>query len=418
MMVFSGIWNDMNEIATWGQKMPSNIIFDFEGRKGTMLEAHNVYGSLMARTSYEGAKAATNERPFVLTRAGYAGLQRYSAIWTGDNRSEDDHMMAGVRLLNSLGLSGVPFAGMDIGGFTGNPSPALYARWMQLGAFIPYFRNHTAINTKSSEPWAYGEEVTEISRNYISLRYKLMPYLYSSFYEATQNGMPVMRSLAIENTFDENIYNTTYQNQFYFGPSLMIIPVESGKDFTKIYFQKGTWYNLYTDNKDEGGREKLVELSRQQLPVYVKESSIIPMQTLVQSTSIAPADTLQLHIYKGAVPNTYTYYEDDGKSFEYEKGAFYKRNIRYNPMQNKVVFEKAEGQSTSKFNSIELILHGFENLKNIKVNDVAMPLQQRVTSLLSSISQFDPQGSAKDAGGTKTLTTVFKNSSNTITVEF
>ena len=327
-------------------------------------------------------------------------------------------MMLGVRLLNSLGLSGVAFTGMDIGGFTGNPSIGLYARWMQLGAFIPYFRNHTGVNTKSSEPWAFGEEVTEISRNYISLRYKLLPYLYSSFYEATQNGMPVVRSLAIENTFDANVYNTAFQNQFYFGPSMMVIPVESGKDFTKIYFPKGSWYNLYTDNKDEGGKEKLLELTMQQLPVYVKESSIIPMQTLVQSTSIAPSDTLLLHLYKGAVPNTYTYYEDDGKSFDYEKGAFYKRNIFYNPVENKLIFEKAEGQSASKFNSIALVLHGFDNLQNIKVNDATMALQQTVTSMLSAISKFDPQGAAKDAGGSKTLTTVFKNSSNIITIAF
>ncbi|MEO7264178.1 MAG: TIM-barrel domain-containing protein, partial [Ferruginibacter sp.] len=340
----TGIWNDMNEPATWGQKIPSNVLFDFEGRKGTILEAHNVYGSLMARTSYEGAKAANpNERPFVLTRAGYAGMQRYTAIWTGDNRSEDNHMIAGVRLLTSLGLSGVPFTGMDIGGFTGNPSTGLYARWIQLGAFFPYFRNHTAINTKSSEPWAFGEEVTEIARNYISLRYKLMPYLYSSFYEATQNGMPVVRSLAIDNTFDKNIYNNQYQNQFLFGPSIMIVPVESGKDFIKTYFPAGNWYNLYTDEKENGSQEKILSLSMQQLPAYVKESSIIPMQSLVQSTSDKPTDTLLLHIYKGNVPNSYTFYEDDGKTFDYEKGAYYKRIISYDPANKLISFSVAEG---------------------------------------------------------------------------
>jgi alpha-glucosidase len=413
----SGIWNDMNEIATWGQKIPNNVVFDFEGRKGTILEAHNVYGSLMARTSYEGAKAATNERPFVLTRAGYAGLQRYTAIWTGDNRSEDDHMLAGVRLLNSLGLSGVPFTGMDIGGFTGNPSQALYARWIQLGAFFPYFRNHTAINTKSSEPWTFGEEVTEISRNYISLRYKLMPYLYSTFYEATQTGLPVVRSLAIDNTFDSSIYKTDFQNQFLFGPSMLVIPVESGKDFTKIYLPKGNWYDLYTDKKENGGKEEIIELKAQILPVYVKESTIIPMQTLVQSTAIAPSDTLLLHIYKGALPNTYTYYEDDGKSFEYEKGSYYKRNITYDPAANKIIFQKADGKMDSKFTNIALILHGFDGQQKISVNGNSVQLQSNMTSLLSPISKFDPQGAGKAADGSKTLTTVFKNSNGNITVD-
>jgi alpha-glucosidase len=116
-------------------------------------------------------------------------------MWTGDNRAENDHMLLGVRLMNSLGLSGVPFTGMDVGGFTGGASPSLYARWMQIGAFNPYFRNHSGINSKASEPWAYGEEVLEITRNYINLRYRLLPYLYSTFYEATQSGSPIMRSL-------------------------------------------------------------------------------------------------------------------------------------------------------------------------------------------------------------------------------
>ena len=413
-----GIWNDMNEIATWGQKFPNNVLFEMEGRKGTILEAHNVYGSLMAKTSYEGAKAATGERPFVLTRAGYAGMQRFTAIWTGDNRAEDEHMLAGVRLLNSLGLSGVPFTGMDIGGFTGNPTVGLYSRWIQLGAFTPYFRNHTGVNTKSAEPWTFGEEVTEIARNYISLRYKMMPYLYSTFYEATQTGMPVVRSLAIENTFDSTIYEPDFQNQFLLGQSLLVIPVVSGKDLAKIYLPKGNWYNLYSDEKETGGKEKLIELTMQILPAYVKESSIIPMQSLVQSTAFAPADTLVLHIYKGSANNSYVYYEDDGRSFENEKGMFYKRTISYNALENTLRIEKAEGQAVSKFNHIALVLHGFDNLQNIKVDGTNTNLQKTTTFLLSPITKFDPQGAAKAADGSNTLTTVIKNNKENINIVF
>ncbi len=413
----SGIWNDMNEIASWGQKMPSNVIFDFEGKKASHLEAHNVYGSLMARTSYEGFRAHSTERPFVLSRAGYAGLQRFSAIWTGDNRSEDNHMMAGVRLINSLGLSGVSFTGMDIGGFTGNPSIGLYARWIQLGAFIPYFRNHTGVNTKSSEPWAYGEEVTEIARNYISLRYKLMPYLYSSFYESTQNGLPVNRSLAIDNTFDNNIYNGAFQNQFLFGQSIMVAPVESGKDFMKVYFPKSNWYNLYNDELNEGGKDKTIELSFSKLPVYVKESSIIPMQSLVQSTSIAPTDTLLVHIYKGNTANSFTYYEDDGKTFYYEKGMFYKRNILYNPLSNQIIFEKVDGQLVSKFKNIAIVLHGFSNISSVQFNGTNTSLQQTYTTLLNPISQFDPQGNSTQEDGSKTQIGVIKNISEKILIQ-
>ena len=414
----NGIWNDMNEIATWGQKMPSSVVFDFEGRKVSHLEAHNVYGALMARTSYEGAKAATNERPFILSRSGYAGMQRYSAIWTGDNRSEDEHMLLGIRLMSSLGLSGVPFTGMDIGGFIGSPTAALYARWIEAGAFFPYFRNHSAVNTKSAEPWTFGEDVTEISRNYISLRYKLMPYLYAAFYEATQNGLPIVRSLAIENTFDKNIYDPAFQNQFTFGRSILVIPVESNKNFVKIYFPKGKWYDLYNDMTEDGGKEKIIELSLQKLPVYVKESSIIPMQTLVQSTSIMPADTLMIHIYKGTEPNSFVYYEDDGRSFDYEKGYFYKRNIIYNGSANNLVFEKAEGLSASKFNHIALILHGFENLQSIKVNAAVVLLQHTSSSMLSCLPKSDPLSPTYEPESSNTLTVVIKNSKENITIAF
>ncbi len=191
----SGIWNDMNEFATWGQKVPDNVMFDFDGRKATTSEAHNIYALEMSRAGYDGARMASNERPFILTRAGFAGLQRYAAIWTGDNVASDDHMLLGVRLLSGLGLSGVPFTGVDVAGFIGTTTTPLYTRWMQLGAFFPYYRNHKELNTRSSEPWTYGEETLDNIKPSINLRYKLLPYLYSTFYEATQDGLPVVRSL-------------------------------------------------------------------------------------------------------------------------------------------------------------------------------------------------------------------------------
>jgi alpha-glucosidase len=414
----SGIWNDMNEIATWGQKMPSNIIFDYDGRKASHLEARNVYGMQMARSSYEGAKEANpNERPFVLSRAGYAGLQRYSAIWTGDNFSSDEHMLLGVRMLNSLGVSGVPFTGVDIGGFIGTASPELMTRWMQLGAFFPYYRNHKAFDSKASEPWTFGEDALDNLRPYVNLRYKLLPYIYSVFYEATQNGLPVVRTLAIDNTFDEKIYEPAFQNQFCLGNSLMIVPVESAKNFAKIYFPKNTWYDLYNDSIETGGKEKNVELSMQKLPVYVKESSIIPTQTLVQSTMIMPSDTLVLHIYKGAIANTFVYYEDDGKSFDYEKGDFYKRNITYDPSQNSIQFDKTEGKFQSKFKSILLLLHGFDGVNSIKINDRSINLQTATISFLSTSSLPDFTGTSKTES-CKILTTVFKNDNDKIIIKY
>jgi alpha-glucosidase len=374
-----------------------------------------VYGLEMTRASYEGARSLTGKRPFILTRAGYAGLQRYTAIWTGDNRAEEDHMLAGVRLLNSLGLSGVAFTGMDIGGFTGNPTVGLYARWMQLGAFIPYFRNHTGVNTKSSEPWAYGEEVLEITRNYINLRYRLLPYIYSAFYEATQSGMPVMRSLAIDYTHDANVYDTRFQNQFQLGKAFLVAPFESTKDFGEIYFPAGKWYDLYTDELQAGGEKKVFPLGLQKIPVFVKGGSIIPMQTLIQTTAEKPADTLFLHVYKGDTANTVVYYEDDGESYNYENGGFYKRTIRYD---DRLTLEKAEGNFTSKFNNIKLILHGFDALQQVKVNGDVQSLQSSGINFLTPISRFDPQGGYAAPDICRVFTVSIKNSADRIVVEF
>lgn len=355
----SGIWNDMNEISTWGQKMPDNVLFNYDGNESNHLKAHNVYGLEMARASYEGAKEHFAERPFVLTRSGYAGLQRYTAIWTGDNRAEDDHMLQGVRLLTSLGLSGVSFSGMDIGGFTGNPSAALYTRWIELGAFIPYFRNHTAFNTKAAEPWTFGEDVLDIARRYISLRYQLLPYIYSNFYESTQSGLPVMRSLVIDYTLDKKVLWSPYQNEYLFGSSLLVAPFESNRDAGKLYLPEGSWYDLYSDNLIEGKQELLIPLSLEKLPVYVKAGSILPMQSLVQSTSDKPTDTLLMHIYKGNTSSTFNYYEDDGKSFRYEQGNYYKRQISFTPANKSINFAPVTGAYKSNFKFIKLVLHGF-----------------------------------------------------------
>jgi alpha-glucosidase len=410
----SGIWNDMNEIATWGNKMPNNVLFNYDGAMASHKQAHNVYGLQMARSSYEGAKESMgNKRPFILTRAGYAGLQRYTAIWTGDNRPEEDHMLLGVRLINSLGLSGVPFAGMDIGGFIGTPSNSLFARWVQIGAFNPYFRNHAAVNTQSSEPWTHGEEVLEVSRNYINLRYKLMPYLYSTFFEATQNGLPVMRTLAIDYTFDARVFDTAFQNQYLFGKAFMVLPFESTKEFGNAYFPKGLWYDLYTDETQTGATEKILRLSKNKLPVYVKESSIVPMQSLVQSTQEKPTDTLVLHIYKGTLTNSFVYYEDDGQTFNYEKGDFYKRTISYDPAKRNIIFEKAEGSFKSKFSQLQVVFHGFNETDKIS-NTTAQfnngqKIKESLNSFLTPISHFDPQGTANPVEGAKVKSLTFSN---------
>lgn len=414
----SGIWNDMNEISTWGQKMPDNVLFDFDGRQANHLEAHNVYGLEMIRSSYEGALEHFKERPFILSRSGFAGLQRYSAIWTGDNRSEDDHMLAGVRLLNSLGLSGVSFTGMDIGGFTGSPATPLYIRWMELGTFIPYYRNHSAFNNKAAEPWAFGEDALEIVRGYINLRYQLLPYIYSTFYQSTQDGLPVMRSLAINNTFDPKIYWAEYQDQYQFGNALMVAPYESTKEFGKIYFPAGTWYDLYNGSRENGNQEKVIPLKINKLPVYVKGGSIIPMQSLVQTTAEKPVDTLFVHIYNGNTANRFVYYEDDGKSFDYKNGAYYKRAISFNPINRSIIFDNVEGSYQSQFKYIKVILHGFERADAITVNNRQLKLTNGNFGYLGAATGGDPQGSTYAAESCAVKYVVIDNNNNSMKLNY
>ena len=389
----SGIWNDMNEISTWGQKMPSNVLFNYDGAQTTHLQAHNVYGLEMIRSSYEGAREHFKERPFILSRSGYAGLQRYSAIWTGDNRAEDSHMILGVRMISSLGLSGVSFTGMDIGGFTGGATTAMFTRWMEIGAFLPYFRNHSALNTKSSEPWTYGEDALDISRNYVDLRYKLLPYLYSTFYQSTIDGLPVVRSLAINYSFDPKVYSTDYQNQYLFGQSFMVAPFESTKDFGRVYFPQGKWYNLYTDEKYEGLQEIIQPLAINRLPVYVKGSSIIPMQSLIQSTADMPTDTLTLHVYNGDRSNELVYYEDDGKSYNYEQHDFYKRSIGFDPAARQIVLGGVTGSFKSKFQYVKLIMHGFAGVRQLSVNGKSINAAASFYNMVPPLKNIDPQGS-------------------------
>jgi len=271
---------------------------------------------------------------------------------------------------------------MDIGGFTGNPSAALYTRWIQLGAFIPYYRNHTAYNSKADEPWAFGEDVLDIARKYIGLRYTLLPYLYSHFREASLDGMPVMRSLAIGYTRDPHVYDPQFQNEFFCGGALLVVPEISGISFAKIYLPAGEWYDAYTDERSKGEQEKVIELRPNLLPVYVKGGSIIPRQSLVQNTTEKPSDTLDLHIYQGSEPNTFIYYEDDGTSYDYEKGDYYQRAIHFDPVHRLIVLDKPEGQRPTHFGHIRLLLHGFDSAQVRK--------DQAVVTMTNTASVFLP----------------------------
>jgi alpha-glucosidase len=414
-----GFWNDMNEIATWGNMLPENIEFDFEGEKASMRRARNIFGFMMARSTYEGTKALMkNRRPFNLTRSAYAGIQRYAAVWTGDNVAYDEHMLLGVRMVSSMGLTGVAFAGYDVGGFVGNADSKLFARWVSIGALSPFFRGHSMINSRDSEPWSYGEEVEQISRNFIKFRYQIMPYIYSVFYEASQTGMPVQRTLAINYPHDAKIYDGHYHNQYLFGPSFLVAPVESNKEFVKVYLPEGDWYYLYNGKKYAGNNEIIMECPVHKLPVFVKAGAIIPMETAKSHTGEI-SDTIRIHVYKDVVNSSFVYYQDDGVSFDYQQNNYAKRLIDYKPLLNKLLLHQVDGSYQSPLKKITIVFHGFErSINTLYLNNHEYPFHHAVNQYFSGLEKYDPVKDPEPAPEEDVIITEFEYTAGEIAIHW
>ncbi|GAB6098495.1 glycoside hydrolase family 31 protein [Halanaerocella petrolearia] len=337
-----GIWNDMNEPAVFNKTdtMDVDVVHQNDGDLGTHAEFHNLYGFLEDQGVYEGLKKhLPDERPFVLTRAGFAGIQRYSAVWTGDNRSFWEHLKLAMPMLMNLGLSGVPFSGTDVGGFTGDSNGDLLARWTQLGTFMPFFRNHCEIRAIDQEPWAFDEEHEEIITKYIELRYKFLTHIYNLFYKASQNGLPVMRPLVLEYPTDEETYNLS--DQFMVGDSIMAAPVhEPDRDKRMIYLPAGTWYDFWTGEEYEGGQHLIVDAPLDTLPLYVKAGSILPLAPVMNYVGEEEIEELDVNIYldKEVTEESYELYNDDGLSFAYQEGEYSLTEFSYQYQDNSIEF--------------------------------------------------------------------------------
>lgn len=398
-----GFWNDMNEFATWGNRLPDLMQFDHDGVPSTVKRVRNIYGLQMSRSTFEGTKKLMDdERPFILTRATFAGAQRYSAVWTGDNEASEDHMLLGVRIVNSLGLSGVSFCGPDVGGFAGTTYGDLFARWITIGAFTPFFRAHTFVNTNYSEPWAFGEEVEEISRNYINLRYRLMPYLYSVFYESSQTGMPLNRSLAMHYPHQVEVYDHRFENQFLFGPNILVAPIKSTETITKVYLPEGQWYDLHNDKLYQGDEIVYVDCPLTRLPLFVKAGGMLTMQSLVQNTSEAHDGVLYLHLYKGE-DSAFQLYEDDGKTYSYETGIFNTYDVKWSQSKGIIKIEAIHQGIANSFKKVRLILHGFNGLTEAKVGTQRIALTEEEHSFFTPLTKFDPFAAGGEVEYSKVL---------------
>lgn len=337
----AGFWNDMNEpsvFLTNNLTMPDDAQHridepGFRTRIATHLEIHNVYGMENSRATYEGLlKIIPDVRPFVLTRATYAGGQRYAATWTGDNTSSWNHLRLTTPMLLNLGISGFGFSGADTGGFIGTPGPELLTRWTELGTFQPIDRNHTNKGSGDKEVWVHGPEQEAIRRRYIEERYRLLPYIYTVVEEMSRTGLPVVRPLFLEfpnATEDLHPMDLDAGNEFLFGPDLLVAPppFPEQPDSYRLRLPAGVWYDYWTGEKIQAAKTEaepaslLIQPKLETLPVYVREGAIVPLQPVIQSTEEAPQGALTLRVYPGKDCRG-SLYLDDGKTMAYKRGEF------------------------------------------------------------------------------------------------
>lgn len=295
----AGFWNDMNEPATFttpkserpltyhhpDKTFPYDTPHNGDGHPGDHRRYHNVYGMQMARATFEGLRRlAPQKRPLVITRAGFAGVQRYSAVWTGDNIATWTHLQLTIPMLTNLSVSGVPLIGADVGGFSGEPDGELYTRWIQAAALTPFFRSHSETGVKDKEPWAFGDRYTPINRAAVELRYRLLPYIYTQFHQHRRNGTPVMRPLWFNYPKDTNTYLNS--DQYLVGSDIMVAPVVvQGKTSRNVYFPEGDdWRDLETGELYKGGTAAVINAPLEKIPVFGRVGSVIPMQPVVQHT--------------------------------------------------------------------------------------------------------------------------------------
>lgn len=373
----AGIWNDMNEPAIFNspiKTMPPDVRHriasdDFAARTATHAEIHNVYGMLNTRATFEGLRALKpDERAFVMTRASYAGGQRYAATWTGDNSATWDHLRLAVAQTLNLGLSGFVWTGTDIGGFTGGPTPELLTKWFEYGAFLPIMRDHSQKDMPRAEPWVDGPEHLAIRRYFVEERYRLLPYFYSLAEQAARSGEPIARPLFYDyaGTISEAC-NTTME--FTVGGRLLVAGPGRPEQHNpyQACLPAGTWFDYWTGRKvastdaaDAPFGHLTLTPTLETLPVFVRAGTILPRQPLVQSTSQRPTGPLELHIYPG--PDCHgSIYDDDGDTMGYAKGDYLRQAVSCSGDGHglrRIAFAPREGRYGPWWHEITLTIHG------------------------------------------------------------
>jgi alpha-glucosidase len=398
-----GVWHDMNEpeaFVVWGDPtLPLSAWHNLEGKGGSHLEAHNVYALLMAQAGFQGLLSARPEkRPFILSRSGWAGIQRYAWTWTGDTESSWSALALTIPTILNLGLSGIPFCGPDIGGFSGAPSAELYLRWLQLAAFLPFFRTHSAMDTPDREPWSFGEPYTTYVRKAIELRYSLFPYLYTLAWEAHAYGWPLVRPLFWLGSANEELLEV--DDAFLLGDAILVAPVlEEGARSREVRLPPGTWYDFWSDTTLKGPGQVRLEAPLERILLLISPGKVLPIEDSEQHK----LKRIFLHAY---VPST----SRETESFLYiDKGDGYGpfRLDRFRISRNSDYLEftwNSEGAYHWPYQETVVVLHGAD-LKGVKVdgstirvNENQFRVDRPFSRAVLEISLSSDDGNANSAG--------------------
>lgn len=382
----SGIWNDMNEPVLRIGKKAEPLKEDMTHTTGPHSHVRNFYAGYQAMGTLEGfEKYKPGERPFILTRGAFSGMQRMTAQWTGDNHSTFEHLRENLNMVMNLGLCGMPFAGADIGGFASGPgnlgvfkfkrNRELFARWIELGSLMPFCRIHTALYSFDQEPWSFGEEVLNIAKKHIRRRYMLLPYIYDLFFEAGRTGAPVVRPMLYHSPELSDV-----TDQFYLGPSLIACPVlEPAMKKREVSLPEGEWYEFETRSKYIGGQNYTIDVKPGYYPLFVKGGTVLPMAKPERNATDTMNGTLIAEVFPGAKLYGRLTLDDwisrswqSGQYFEIEWSGKTERNgnidlkatvlnSRHNPVQNKIRlrlpdhYHSASAKDTATTEATELI---------------------------------------------------------------
>ncbi len=376
-----GVWNDMNEPAVMevpGKTFPDDVRHNYDGNPCSHRKAHNIYGTQMARATYEGVKRfAYPKRPFIITRSAYSGAQRYTSSWTGDNVATWEHLWIANIQAQRMSMSGMSFTGSDIGGFAEHPTGELYARWIQLGVFHPFCRTHSSGDHGNQEPWTFGEEVVDVTRKFVELRYQLLPYLYTMFWEYAEEGIPMLKPLVL---FDQTDPQTHYRtDEFVFGNQILVCPVqEPNAKGRRMFIPRGSWYNYWTREYVKGGMEQWVDADLDIIPLFIKEGAIIPKYPIQQYVGEKKIEVLHLEAYyKLGNKEVSKVYEDAQDGYDYAKGRFSLRSFSFTGKENEVIIQQHKnGSYITEYETMRIELIGLPfKIKEIEIDNVVVSFE-------------------------------------------